>query len=88
MQTAIVAVIVLYAAWVVVKRYAPQALRRAVGNRLAALGRRLGWSWLERKCSAAATAPTSACGACGACGGCARGKMAPPSAKSLKRTPR
>jgi len=85
MQTTIVAVIVLYAAWVVVKRYAPQALRRAVGNALAALGRRLGWSWLERKCSAAAVAPTSACGACG---GCARGKTVPPSAKSLKRTPR
>lgn len=87
MQGAIVAIIVACAAWAVIKRYAPQSLRRAARKSAAAAGRRLGWAWLEQRFNTESAVRTDACSTCG---GCASGKagarrpMATP--ESLKRT--
>jgi hypothetical protein len=69
MQQAIVAVIVFYAAWVVVRRYAPKALKREV-RAIAVRGmRKFGWEWAARRFENEAQAASCASG-CGSCGGC------------------
>lgn len=70
MQEMIVALIVAYAAWVVVKRYAPKALRMRVRVVAASAARQAGLaSWAAKL----ETAPyASSCSdSCGTCGGCA-----------------
>jgi hypothetical protein len=68
MQEAIVAIIVIAAAWVVAKRYAPKAIRRALRGLVVVIARRLGWSGLASK-FVAEPEPDCADG-CGACSGC------------------
>jgi hypothetical protein len=70
MQQAIVAVIVFYAAWVVVRRYAPKALKREV-RAIAAHGlRKCGWERAARRLENDAQAAASCRDGCGSCGGC------------------
>ena len=70
MQEAVVAVIVVFAAWSVLTRYAPRALRQACRAQAAKLARRGGWNWLEKKLAAPAAAGGSCADGCGPCGGC------------------
>ncbi|MGN6390218.1 MAG: DUF6587 family protein [Burkholderiaceae bacterium] len=79
MQSFIVAVAVAYAAWVVVARYAPPAVRRPMRRWTAVLARRAGWVSLAARIEAQASAGGSCgdgCGSCKGCGGSASAKSA------------
>jgi hypothetical protein len=62
--------IVAYAGWIVVRRYAPASLRRTVGAGFSAHLRRFGWHGLADKLMPSATADARA-GSCGSCDNCA-----------------
>lgn len=69
MQNLLVAAIVLYACWTVLKRYLSPALMARLLNLLARLCARLGWRSMARRLTAATPAPqaSSACGSCSSC---------------------
>jgi hypothetical protein len=71
MQEIIVAVIVLYAALAVLRRYAPVALRKVWRAWLARTVRRFGWTSIEKKLIANTETTSSCADGCGACKGCA-----------------
>jgi cytochrome c553 len=90
MQEWIVAVIVGYAAWIVLKRYAPKRMKRGARTGIQRTLTLLGWRNAARKFDI--EAPASRDGGCGTCAGC-HGADAPPaekkftiSAEALKRT--
>ena len=70
MQEISVAVIVVFAAWSVITRYAPQALRQACRVQAAKLARRGSWHWLENRLATPAAAGSSCADGCGSCGSC------------------
>jgi hypothetical protein len=71
MQNAIVALIVVYAAWTVAKRYAPKSLRAWARFTAAAAARRAGFARFADKLQTVSPASSSSCGdGCGTCGGC------------------
>jgi len=70
MQETIVAVIVTFAAWSVLRRYAPKALRQACRIWTARMARRLGWQTLEQRIEAKAQADASCADGCGSCKAC------------------
>ena len=70
MQELLVGLIVAYAAWAVVARYAPKALKRAVRGQLARMFRGMG---LQKAADYFGRDPqssdcSSGCGSCGGCG--------------------
>ena len=71
MQELIVTVIVVFAAWVVLRKYLPRSWRRRLAGSTASAARCAGLSrlalWLERDLPAAASCG-SGCGTCGSCG--------------------
>jgi hypothetical protein len=71
MQELIVAVIVAFAAWVVLRKYLPRTWRRRLAGSSAGVARSAGLMrlalWLERDLPAAASCG-SGCGTCGSCG--------------------
>jgi hypothetical protein len=71
MQEFIVAVIVAFAAWVVLRKYLPRTWRRRLAGSSAGVARSAGLMrlalWLERDLPAAASCG-SGCGTCGSCG--------------------
>ena len=71
MQEMIVALIVAYAAWVVVKRYAPKALRTRVRGSVASAARQAGLASWAAKLETVPYASSSCSDSCGTCGGCA-----------------
>lgn len=77
MQEAIVAIIVAFAVWSVLKRYAPKALRQACHTWTARMARRLGWRTLEQRIEAKAQADASCADGCGACKSCGPVTVAP-----------
>lgn len=72
MQEWIVAVIVAYAAWVVLKRYMPKAVKQTVRMQIARTAKKLGWGKVASKFELDGTQqPVSSCAdGCGTCGGC------------------
>jgi hypothetical protein len=92
MQQAIAAAIVLCAAWVVLRRYTPKALKRIARSWSARTAIRLGWLALAAKIEQQAQAGASCGDGCGACGNCASGsaatvaKQSVITLESLKRT--
>lgn len=77
MQEAIVAVIVVYAAWVVAKRYVPKTIRQAVRTSIVVAARRIGWNFVAHKFEMEIQpAPTCADG-CSSCDGCGAADMTP-----------
>lgn len=89
MQNLIVAVIVLYACWYVLRRYLPKPLQRRLANAAAAWCRRRGWHGMAKRLQAAEQAPASGCDSCSACAGAeAKGKnpVQTISVDSLKRS--
>lgn len=92
MQEIIVALIVMAATWVVVRKYLPAPLRRRTAAVSARILRRAGLmrlaSWLETDLPAA----SSCADGCGSCGNCAPAAVAPaaastPVAKQFSITP-
>jgi hypothetical protein len=76
MQEWIVAAIVACAFFAVLKRYAPKAMRRAVGERAAAAARSVGWNGIAAKWEGVDQG--ASCGdGCGTCGGCGTKAAAP-----------
>jgi hypothetical protein len=71
MQEIIVAVIVLYATFAVLRRYAPVALRQTWRVWLARAARRFGWTSIEKKLITPVETTASCADGCGACKGCA-----------------
>lgn len=92
MQEAIVTLIVFCAAIVVVKRYAPKALKRAARSWSAQVAARLGWNALAAKIAERAEDGASCGSGCGSCGACGSEAAKPAKDKStispeaLKRT--
>jgi hypothetical protein len=81
MQEIIVAIIVICATFVVVRRYAPRTLRQTWRSFLARTARRLGWTSLEKNLTAPTLTTASCADGCGACKGCG-----PTAAKSETHT--
>lgn len=91
MQEAIVALIVLCAAAVVVRRYAPKFAKRAARSWSARLAGQLGWHALAAKITENAEDGASCGNGCGSCGNCGTDPAKPVeqhiiSAEALKRT--
>jgi hypothetical protein len=91
MQEIIVAVIVVIAAWSVLSRYAPKALRQACRAQAAKLARRGGFAWLEKRLTSPAAPAGSCADGCGNCGGCSPAATQPETRsaitpEALKRT--
>jgi len=86
MQETIVAAIVIYAAWVVVRRYAPKKARQFVRARSVRFANRIGWTWLAMKFDAAEAGATSCADGCGSCGNC-DATEAVPGEKHFSMTP-
>lgn len=92
MQEAIVAIIVVCAAWVVAKRYVPKTIRQTVRTSIVVAAKRFGWNGIARKLEMKIqSAPTcadgcSSCEACGAFGTIAAKKKLANTAEALKRT--
>lgn len=70
MQEAIVALVVLYAAWAVAKRYVPRPVRRFVRAWSARMARRAGWHRIAARLEAPAQAAASCADDCSSCHGC------------------
>lgn len=70
MQEYIVAAIVIGAAWVVVRRYAPAALKSACADLTLRTAKRLGWSGLARRMETKQAAAMDCVSDCSTCSGC------------------
>jgi hypothetical protein len=71
MQETIVTLIVLCALAVVIKRYAPNTLKRSAKSWCARMATRIGWRTLAEKITEKAedgTPCSTGCGSCGSCG--------------------
>ena len=92
MQEFIVAIIVAIAGLAVIRRYAPQSLRRMFNATIAQLASRFGWRKVADKFHADAAVAASCGTGCGPCGGCGSAdKAAEPvqfsmTPEALKRT--
>jgi hypothetical protein len=83
MQEWIVGAIVAYAFWVVLKRYMPKTVRRAIRSRAVRTARWLGWNALANRLEAE-TKTVASCGdGCGSCGGCGSNDEAPTADKKF-----
>lgn len=76
MQEWIVGLIVAGAFFVVVKRYLPKTMRRALRARLAQAARRFGWERLAVRLAVTEQEASCADG-CGSCGGCGSDESRP-----------
>ena len=85
MQEAIVTLIVAFAVWSVVKRYAPKSVREFCTKWTARLARRLGWRGLEQRIEVNTTEATSCADGCGSCKGCGA-IVSVPEARSVIKT--
>lgn len=70
MQELIVAIIVVFAFWIVAKRYAPQPVTIFCYALLARCAKWLGWNGVENKFRKKTEAASSCASGCGKCGGC------------------
>ncbi len=70
MQEAIVAVVVAYAAWTVMRRYLPAALKRNVRAVLGRLLKQAGWERAANRLEKPSQSAASCADGCGSCGGC------------------
>jgi len=70
MQEAIVTLIVFYAAIVVARRYAPNALKRASRSWASRTASKVGWHALAAKITKKAENGASCGSGCGSCGSC------------------
>ena len=70
MQGIIVAVIVAYAAFVVLRRYTPKPIRQFVRAWSVKIATRMGWQSMAAKLSEQAEAGASCGNGCGSCGNC------------------
>ncbi|WP_136419596.1 DUF6587 family protein [Herbaspirillum sp. ST 5-3] len=72
MQEVIVAAIVVFAAWMVLRRYLPKSAKRVLRVALVGLMKRCGLKKaadrIERRAEAAAASCADGCGSCGGCG--------------------
>jgi hypothetical protein len=81
MQEGIVTVIVAYAAWIIVKRYAPKAMRQIVHVLAVRIARRTGLQRLAGKLEAKAAADAACGSGCGSCGNCGTAAVIPSQGK-------
>ena len=72
MQEIIVAAIVIFACWAVLKRYLPRSVRVALAQRASDLAASLGWQRLAQRLRSAGMSP-AASGSCGGCSSCEAG---------------
>ena len=70
MQEIIVAIIVICAAFAVIKRYAPRAAKQAFRSQSARIASRLGWHRFAAKIAERAEEGASCGNGCGSCGSC------------------
>ncbi|HYD81695.1 MAG TPA: DUF6587 family protein [Paucimonas sp.] len=82
MQELAVAVIVACAAWAVLKRYTPRAVRARLGAAVANVARRAELPALAKRLEAPSPAASCADG-CGTCGGCSASTGAPPASHGI-----
>lgn len=71
MQNIVVALIVLYASWYVLKRYLSRAVIARIARPTASLYTRLGWHSMAKRFAAAAVIPQKS-GGCDSCSACAK----------------
>lgn len=77
MQQSIVAIIVVYAFWVVAKRYAPQSVLRFARSGIARTARRFGWRGMASRFETVKP-PAPSCGdGCASCRRCGANEAAP-----------
>jgi hypothetical protein len=69
MQNLIVAAIVSYACWYVLRRYLPKSVKRRMATAVAAWCRDRGWHGVAARMQAAEQAPATGCDSCSACAG-------------------
>ncbi len=69
MQNLIVAAIVSYACWYVLRRYLPKPLKRRMATAVAAWCRDRGWHGMAARMQATEQAPATGCDSCSACAG-------------------
>ena len=86
MQQSIVAIIVAYAVWAVLKRYAPKALRQAMRAWAERAATRFGWTGMAAKLAVRGQAAAACESGCGACGGCAAADTDAPGADAKQFT--
>jgi cytochrome c553 len=84
MQEGIVALIVGYAAWIVLRRYAPKGMKRVARTGIQRALTLLGWHSAARKFDI--EEPASHDGGCGTCAGC-HGADASPAKKKFTISP-
>lgn len=78
MQEAIVAAVVLYAAWAVTRRYAPLAWKTAYANLMLRTAKRFGWNRLVNRLERRKSSQSSCTSGCDTCGGCNPASNTPP----------
>ncbi len=83
MQDIVVGLIVLCAAIVVLRRYAPKALKRTARIGTVRLAKALGWQSLADKFAQQAQAGASCGDGCGSCGNCGTTPAAGPGVTSI-----
>ncbi len=86
MQESIVTIIVVYAFWVIAKRYAPQSVQQFFRSGMARIAKRFGWIALASKFETKTQAAASCGDGCGTCGDCSANKV-PIAAKQFTISP-